>query len=157
MAHSIELLLDEHADAAIRRIASHPHRPHVTLVAAQRIAPDVDPVLSELVGDFPLTAVVGAPLVFGGHRLTLARLVVPSVALLALHKKVYDLCRPFVSTVFAHSAPGTWTPHVTLGRGFTPARVGEALATDRIAADIETNFVGMRRWDGDTKCEYLIS
>ena len=157
MAHSIELLLDARADTAIRRIASHTHRPHITLVAAERIAPDVDSLLGELGDWFPLPAVLGAPLVFGGARLTLARLVVPSAELLALHKQVYDLCQPFVSTVFAHCAPGQWTPHVTLGRRFTPAEIGEALAVEGIATDIKANTVGLRRWDGDAKREYLIS
>jgi 2'-5' RNA ligase len=157
MVHSIELLLDERADAAVRRIASHRNRPHITLVAAERIAPDIDHALSGLAGDFPLSAVLGAPLVFGRDRLTLARLVVPSGGLLALHQKVYDLCQPFVPNVFAHCAPGEWTPHVTLGRRFTPAQIGEALAVDGITADIAASIVGLRRWDGDAKREYLIS
>jgi 2'-5' RNA ligase len=157
MAHSIELLLDERADTAIRRIASHTNRPHITLVAAEGVAPDVDRALSGLAGDFPLSATLGAPLVFGRGRLTLARLVVPSGGLLALHEKVYDLSRPFVPNVFAHCAPGQWTPHVTLGRRFTPAQIGEALAVDGITADIQLSIVGVRRWDGDAKREYLIS
>jgi 2'-5' RNA ligase len=173
MAHSIELLLDQRADTAIRqlwqelsdaglpsqlRVTSDTNRPHVTLVAAERISPDVDDPLAELAEDFPLPAVLGAPLVFGGGRLTLARLVVASEALLALHDEIHGLCRPFVSGLFAHSAPGQWTPHVTLGRRFTGAQVGEALAAvDGIAADIRGSVVGLRRWDGDAKREYLIS
>ncbi|SBS75953.1 conserved hypothetical protein [uncultured Mycobacterium sp.] len=157
MAHSIELLLDERADTAIRRIASHDNRPHITLIAAERIDPEVDQVLTELADRFPVPAVIGAPLVFGGGRLTLARLVVPTGRLLALHENVYDLCRPFVPNVFTHCAPGQWTPHVTLGRRFTPAQVGEALSVDGITADIRASIVGLRRWDGDARREYLIA
>lgn len=156
MAHSIEFLLDERADAAVRRIASHRNRPHITLIAAERIDPEVDHVLTELADRFPVPAVIGAPLVFGGGRLTLARLVVPSAALLALHQKVYDLCMPFVPKVFAHCAPSEWTPHVTLGRRFTPAQVGEALAVDGVTADIRAGVVGLRRWDGDAKVERVL-
>ena len=140
MAHSIELLLDERADTALRqlwqeladaglpsqlRVTSDTNRPHITLIAAERIAPDVDDRLAELGDRFPVRAVLGAPLVFGFGRLTLARLVVPSSALLALHEQVYDQCRPFVSSIFPHSQPaGQWTPHVTLGRRFTAAQAG---------------------------------
>jgi hypothetical protein len=173
MAHSIELLLDQRADTAIReawqalhdaglpsqlKVGSATNRPHITLVAAERIAPAVDELLTGLSEELPRATVLGAPLVFGGDRLTLARLVVPSDALLDLHEVVYDDCRPHMTNRFAHSLPGRWTPHVTLGRRFTPAQVGEALAAvDGITADIRASVVGMRRWDGDTKCEHLIS
>ena len=70
---------------------------------------------------------------------------------------VYDDCLPHMTNRFAHSLPGRWTPHVTLGRRFTPAQVGEALAVDGIAADLRASVVGLRRWDGDAKREYLIS
>ncbi len=172
MAHSIELLLDERADTAIRemwrvladaglpsqlKVASPTNRPHITLIAAERIAPDVDKVLAGLPDEFPRPVVLGAPLVFGGDRLTLARLVIPSDTLLDLHEVVYDDCLPHMTNRFAHSLPGRWTPHVTLGRRFTPAQVGEALAVDGIAADLRASVVGLRRWDGDAKREYLIS
>jgi 2'-5' RNA ligase len=172
MAHSIELLLDQRADDAVRqiwqaladaglpsqlRVTSDTNRPHVTLIAAERISPDVDAALTELRDCFPLPAVLGAPLVFGGGRLTLARLVVPSAALLALHEQVYNRSLPHVSNLFGHSKPGQWTPHVTLGRRFTPAQVEEALAAvEAIAADIPAAVVGLRRWDGDAKVDRIL-
>ncbi len=123
MAHSIELLLDDHSDAAIRtvwhrledaglpsqlRVKSATNRPHVTLLAAERIAADVDDELTQLRARFPLPVVVGAPLIFGGGKLTLARLVVASADLLALHRDVVDRCLPHLpQEPYAHSAPGT--------------------------------------------------
>jgi hypothetical protein len=173
MAHSIELLLDERADTAVRqmwrslaeagmpsqhRVPSDTRRPHITLIAAERIDPGIDEELTWLAAELPRPVVLGAPLVFGGDRLTLARLVIPSDKLLDAHELVYDVCRPFVSNVFAHSAPGRWTPHVTLGRRFTPAQVGQAFAAvNGLAADIRASIVGLRRWDGDAKREYLIN
>jgi len=171
MAHSIELLLDPRADACVRqiwhaladarlpsqvRVTSDTNRPHITLLAAERISPDVDGMLAELVDLFPVRAVLGAPLVFGGARLTLARSVVASSALLALHEQVLALSEPHVSTLFAHSTPGHWTPHVTLGRRFTPAQIGEALAVSGVAADIEADIVGLRRWDSDARTEHVL-
>ncbi len=171
MAHSIELLLDERADTAIRRlwqsladaglpsqltVTSDTNRPHITLLAAERIEPDVDEALTQLTGLFPLDVVVGAPLVFGGGRLTLARLVVASQPLLNLHEQVYTCSLPFAPKLFAHSRPGHWTPHITLGRRFTPAQVGDALAIARFTADIPATITGLRRWDGDAKVERVL-
>ena len=171
MAHSIELLLDDRADAAVRelwraldeaglpsqqRVRSDTNRPHITLIAAERISPDVDAGLAELDDLFPLPTTLGAPVVFGGGRLTLARLVIPSEAALALHRRIYDLCQPYVSNLFSHSAPGHWTAHVTLGRRFTPAQIGEALARAGITSDIEAEIVGLRRWDSDARTEHVL-
>jgi hypothetical protein len=172
MAHSIELLLDQRADDAVRhtwqaladaglpsqlRVTSETNRPHITLIAAERISPDVDERLAELADRFPLRAVLGAPLVFGVGRMTLARLVVPSAGLLALHEHIYDMCLPWVTNVFAHSAPGRWTPHVTLGRRFTPAQAGDAFGVvDGITADIRAGIVGLRRWDSDARTDRVL-
>ena len=173
MAHSIELLLDARSDAAIRtawhrladaglpsqlQVKSVSNRPHITLLAADRISPDVDDALAQLRPHFPLPILVGAPLVFGGGKLTLARLIVASADLLALHREVYDRCLPHVpQQPFAHSAPRRWTPHATLGRRFTADEVGRALAVlDGLAGDISAHVVGLRRWDGDARVERVL-
>ena len=178
MAHSIELLLDAHTDAAIRaawqaladaglpsqvNVKSATNRPHITLLAAERISPDVDVVLRELASQLPLDCVVGAHVVFGGPvfggpRLTLARLIVPSVELLALHAEVYRLALPFVSgQQFAHCRPGHWTAHATLGRRLTAIDVGDALGpAEEVAADLAAEVVALRRWDSDARTDHLL-
>jgi len=171
MAHSIELLLDPRADAAVRQIwqalaeaglpsqvnvTSETNRPHITVIAAERIAPDVDEELAGLAEEFPRAVVLGAPLIFGDARMTLARLVIPSEALLALHEEVYEECLPHMTNRFAHTRPGQWTPHVTLGRRFTPAQIGEALAISGLADDIEADIAGLRRWDSDARTEHVL-
>lgn len=173
MAHSVELLLDESSDASIRcewralaeaglpsqlQVKSATNRPHVTLLAADRISPEVDELLAELRSRFPVPCVVGAPLVFGGGRLTLARLIVPSAELLALHQEVFRRSLRYVSgEPFAHCAPGHWTPHATLGRRFTPLQLGEALAVVAgTAGDVAAQVVGLRRWDGDQRVEQVL-
>ena len=173
MAHSIELLFDAHSDAAIRagwqaladaglpsqlQVKSATNRPHVTLLAAQRIIADVDEPLHGLASRLPLTCLVGAPVVFGGPRLTLARLIVPSAELLALHEEVYRLALPYlIGDSFSHCRPAHWTAHATLGRRFTPADIGAALAiAGGAASDLEAEMVGLRRWDSDTRTEHLL-
>lgn len=175
-AHSIELLLDAHSDEVIRdqwqaladtglpsqvHVKSATNRPHVTLLAAQRISPDVDELLRDLAERLPLDTVVGAPLVFGGPRLTLARLIVPSADLLALHEEVYRRALPhLVGDPFAHCRPGHWTAHATLGRRFGVAQIDAAMTAlgvaDGGAADLPARLVGLRRWDGDERVDYVL-
>jgi 2'-5' RNA ligase len=172
MSHSIELLLDRHSDVAVRaqwraladaglpsqlRIKADTNRPHITLLAAQQISPDVDETLRALAPHFPLPCVLGTPLVFGGPRVTLARLVVPSSALLALHAEVYRLTMAHLpGGPYGHCEPGHWTPHVTLGRRYTAEEVGRALTALSCYGDLPARVVGLRRWDGDARIDHLL-
>lgn len=173
MAHSIELLLDDRSDAAIRRVwqaldeaglpsqvgvKSATNRPHVTLIAAERISPDADESLAQLEPHVPFGMLIGAPLIFGGGRITLARLIVACTPLLDLHREVYDRCLPHLpGAPFAHTEPGHWTPHATLGGRFTAEQVSDALRViDGLCTDIEATAVGLRRWDGDARVERVL-
>lgn len=172
MAHSVELLLDEHTDSAIRaqwraladaglpsqlRVKSPTNRPHITLLAAERISGGVDDTLRDLADRLPLPCVVGAPLVFGGTAMTLARLIVPSAGLLDLHAEVYRRTVPHVTgDPFAHSRPGHWTAHATLGRRFGADEIGPALAAVGDSADLAAHIVGMRRWDSDQRVDQIL-
>lgn len=184
MAHSIELLLDPGSDARIRstwsalaqaglpsqeRVTSSTNRPHVTLLAAQRISPDVDDVLRPLAAHFPVACVVGALLVFGGPpggryrrsasaAYTLARLIVPSAELLALHEEVYRLCLPYlIGEPFEHCRPGHWTAHATLGRRLTADEVGLAMTVvNSNGDDLPADVTGLRRWDSDGRVDHLL-
>jgi hypothetical protein len=183
MAHSIELLLDPRTDTAIRaawqaladaglpsqvNVKSSTNRPHITLLAAERISPDVDEVLRGLAPRLPLACVVGAHVVFGGpvfggSSLTLARLIVPSADFLALHAEVYRLALPFVTgQPFPQCRPGHWTAHATLGRRLTGTEVGAALglaeevAADFMTSDLMAEVVALRRWDSDARTDHLL-
>ncbi len=177
MAHSIELLLDPDSDHAIRaqwqalteaglpsqsHVKSPTNRPHITLLAAQRISAGVDGVLRELGERLPFDAVIGAPLVFGGSKLSLARLIVPSADLLAVHAEVYRLALPYVTgDPYPHCAPGHWTPHATLGRRFNTEQIGPALAAVQGAGlpnggDLAARITGMRRWDSDQRVDQIL-
>ena len=173
MAHSLELLLDSHSEAVVRsiwealagaglpsqlRVKSSTNRPHITLIAAEGISPAVDDVLAGMHQQFPIDCVVGAPIVFGGPRLTLARLMVPSEGLLALHEQIFGLSlSSLVGEPFAHCRPGHWTPHVTLGRRYTDEEIGPALAVvNDLGGDIPARIVGLRRWDSDERVDHVL-
>ncbi len=103
MVQSLELILDDALDAAVRsewqmlldaglpsqaRHTGSSNRPHVTL----SVADDFDRLDSRLATDLVVPSTVpirlGAFVVFHGRSTTLARLVVPSVELLDLHARV---------------------------------------------------------------------
>ena len=173
MVHSIELLLDPDSDAAVRRVwtkladaelpsqaanKSPSNRPHISLVVAERIDADVDILLRPIAQRLPIRCVVGAPLLFGGPRFTVARLVVPSAELLSLHADAHDACLPhLLPGPMAHTTPGAWTPHVTLCRRMDPAQLAKALTVvKKLTRDIRGEFVGMRHWDGNKRVEQPI-
>ncbi|CAJ1504232.1 2'-5' RNA ligase family protein [[Mycobacterium] burgundiense] len=173
MVHSIELLFDEPTDAQLRRcwrqladaglpsqsrVQSATNRPHVTLLAAEHIDTAADAAVAQLLDRLPLDGVVGAPLLFGRRSYVLARLIVASPDLLALHADVHDVCAPHLRPGPApHSAPGHWTPHVTLGRRFSAEEAGRALtAVPELGRDLTGRLVALRHWDGDQRVEHLL-
>lgn len=155
---SLELLLDADAEHAVRRdwealaaaglssLAAHTapsNRPHVTLLARSTDVAhplDIGPAL-------PLPLVLGPPLLLGaGDRRVLARAVVPTPALLALHAAVLRAAGPGDDP--PHVLPGRWMPHVTLARRLRVADLTVALAL--LGPAIEARAVAVRRWDAST-------
>ncbi|RAV15801.1 2'-5' RNA ligase family protein [Mycolicibacterium sp. GF69] len=169
MVHSVELVFDPDTEAAVRRIwddlreAGIPSqapasRPHTTLTVAERIEPDVDELLLSLTDRFPLPCRIGAPLFFGRAKAVLARLVVPTTALLAVHAEVHRLCATHLNPgPMPNALPGDWTPHVTMARRVVPAQMGRAVRIAGKPSEINGRIVGLRRWDGNAKREYPIA
>jgi 2'-5' RNA ligase len=169
MVHSIELVFDHDTEAVIRRIwadladAGIPSqapasRPHVTLAVAERIAVDVDELLSPVSEQLPLVAAIGAPVLFGRANVVFARLVVPTTELLALHAEVHRRCLPhIVPAPMPNSVPGQWTAHVTLARRVGGGQLGRALRIAGRPSQIDGRFAGLRRWDGNKRAEHPIS
>ena len=169
MVHSIELVFDRDTEAAIRHIwadlaavgipsQAPASRPHATMVVAEHIASDVDALLRPLSQRLPLDCAIGAPVLFGRANVVFARLVVPTTDLLALHAEVHRLCLPhLVPGPMSNSLPGQWTAHVTLARRVSGAQLGRALRVAGRPSQIDGRFVGLRRWDGNKRVEYLIS
>lgn len=171
MVHTIELVFDRDTEAAIRHLwdglaaAGIPSqapaaRPHVTLVVAEGIAADVDALLTPLSQRMPIPCVVGAPVFFGragNANAVLARLVVPTPELLALHAETHRRCRPYlVSGPAPNSEPGQWTAHVTLARRVRGGQLGRALRVAGRPAQLHGGFAGLRRWDGNKRVEHTI-
>lgn len=168
MVHSIELLFDPDTEATLRRIwedlaaADLPSRvpagrPHVTVAVAEQISPDVDELLRPIARQLPLACDVGAPLLFGQSNAVLARLIVPSAELLALHADVHRVCGAhLLPGPLPHSLPGRWTAHVTVARRIEDAQLGPVLRIAGQPAEIRGTLAGLRRWDGTERVEYPI-
>ncbi|CAN3128896.1 2'-5' RNA ligase family protein [Mycobacterium sp. smrl_JER01] len=172
MVHSVELLFDADTDAAVRQVwdeltaagirslAAHrspTNRPHVTLAVAETMGAGVHAALRPVLDRLPLRGVIGAPMLFGGGRsVTLVRLMVPSLELLALHNDTHRICLPHTAVMLPHAEPGQWTPHVTLARRVPSARLESVWAVPGVVRDITATAVGLRHWDGDARVEHRI-
>lgn len=168
----MELTLDEAGDAAVRRIwfalqdadlpsqANHTgasNRPHTTLTVAEEISGAADAELVSMLPKLPLPCRLGAPVVFGHGRYTVARLVVPSAELLAVHADVHRICLPHMpSGALHHTEPGQWTAHVTVARRVRAEQVADVLAI-AAGAEIDGGFAGLRHWDGNARIDHAIS
>jgi 2'-5' RNA ligase len=168
MVHSIELLFDRDTEGAIRRLwtdlaargipsQAPASRPHVTLAVAERIAPDVDALLEPVAQRLPLDCAVGAAVLFGRSNAVLARLIVPTAELLALHTEVLRVCGPhLVPGAMPNSLPDQWTGHVTLARRVGRGQLGRAVRIAGRPAEIRGSFAALRRWDGNKRVEHVI-
>jgi hypothetical protein len=168
MVHTIELVFDRGTEAAVRHLwddlaaAGIPSqapasRPHVTLLVADEIAADVDTLLTPLTERMPIRCLVGAPVLFGRGNAILARLVVPTAELLAVHAEVHRQCQPHLTPGPApNSEPGKWTGHVTLARRIRGGQLARALRIIGRPAQIPGSFAGLRRWDGNKRVEHPI-
>lgn len=162
--HSLELLLDEATDAAVRagwrrlldaelpsqaRHTGASNRPHITLALADELPVDTVTAVRAAVGrSLPLPLRLGGLLVFAGPRPVVARLAVASTALLELQAAVVAALKDQAVDPHGQFAPGAWTPHVTLARRLTPEVLGAVL---QVAGEEPGDLVGaaveLRQWD----------
>ncbi|MGJ7442444.1 2'-5' RNA ligase family protein [Aquipuribacter sp. MA13-6] len=172
MVQSVELVLDPALEERVRaqwralveadlpslgRHTGPTNRPHVTLGVAQGVAPEHEERLVAAVDAaraLPLPVRLGGLVLLGGHKHVLARLVVPSVALLQLHGAVHQAWRDTLDRP-DHMAPGVWTPHVTLALHLNDSQVGQALTALRrmpdAGRDADGEAVALRRWDSTAR------
>lgn len=157
---SIELLLDSATEAAVRaewdalatlgvsslaRHTSASNRPHVTLLVRTDLSAFDAGALR---GRSSFAVTLSAPVLFGtGERRVLARSVVPTDDLLDIHSAVHAVAGPGDDA--PHTAPGSWTPHVTLARRLRIADLAAAL--DHVGGEIHGRAAGVRLWDPATK------
>lgn len=130
---TVELLLDEAADAAVReawrrladaglpsqaRHRSPTNSPHLTLASCPELTAPIRWELAEVATALPLPVRFAGLIRFERPTSVLAWSLAPDAALAELHRKVWDAVtsdnRP--ETLNPFHAPGNWSPHITLGR-----------------------------------------
>ncbi|MFG6444044.1 2'-5' RNA ligase family protein [Microbacterium sp. P07] len=153
---SIELLLDPETEARVRAdwqslatagmsslgaYRSETNRPHLTLL----VRPNLDPVaFGDALTQLPVPVTLAEPTVFAhGDRGVLAWKVEPSPALLHLHRTVHAAVPAGEDA--PHTAPGDWTPHITLARRLKLSALPDALAL--LGPAHVGAGVSLRRWD----------
>ncbi|MGB3763777.1 MAG: 2'-5' RNA ligase family protein [Ornithinimicrobium sp.] len=171
---SVELVLDDAADAAVRAQwaalaaaglpsqadhTSASNAPHVTVGVADAIDETVERQLEDAAAALPLPAQLGPLVLLGGRRVVLARMVVVTKALLALHHQVSRTMAECPGRS-DYLRPGQWVPHVTLAARLAPEMVPEALEVlreHRPAHDESARCaVGLRRWDSVARRKWII-
>ncbi|SIT87896.1 2'-5' RNA ligase family protein [Microbacterium sp. RU33B] len=153
---SIELLLDAETEALVRAdwdrlaaagmssLAAHraeSNRPHITLLARPFLAPQS---FAAVVAQLPVPVTLGEPMLFPhGDRGVLARRVVPDAGIRRLHAAIHAAAPPGDDAPY--TAPGDWTPHVTLARRLRVDQFDDAL---RLLGPVRVGTaVALRRWD----------
>lgn len=171
MVQSLELILEDSLDAAVRREwqilvdadlpsqgrhTGSSNRPHITLSVADELD-ELDARVADEYLRVGLPVRLGAFVIFRGKHITLARTVVPSRALVDLHTRVSVLVGD-ADGVRSHTTPGKWTPHVTIARRMTRVELAEAVVRlDSVQPDLVGSTSALRRWDGDAKREWVVA
>ncbi len=168
--HSVELVLDDDTDLAIRRQwaalldAGLPsqgrhrgasNRPHITMTLAESLDAADLAGLASAVSALPLPVTVGGLVLFGARRFVLARLAIPSTELLAVQAELVGaLARP--ANPHGTFSAGRWTPHVTLARKLTADQLAVALTVLGDMPPVTGTLTAARRWDIAAKQEQWI-
>jgi hypothetical protein len=159
---SVELIPDAELDRAVRddwdrllgadlpssgRNPAPSNRPHVTLAVRDR----VDPAAFAGIAEMLPVALELAGFVLLGHRdrYVLARHVVVSAPLLAVHRVVAEIAgRP--EPRYSNTGIDRWTPHITVARGLTAARLATAMRLVK-APNVVGQATGARVWDAEAR------
>lgn len=154
--HSLDLILGDTASARIRaqwdalsaaglpsqaRHRSFSNAPHVTLLQAASIPPDVERRVAEAVQPYlPMRFTTSGLALLGHGPYTLAWLVQPNAGTsrMVAEQRRFDLRQD-----------RSWLPHVTLARRLNGADVVRALTLVSGSSATDMTAVGLRRWDPD--------
>ena len=172
MVQSVEMLLDPATEAQVRdewsqlvdaglpsqaRHTGATNRPHLTLAVARELGADQEAAIcAATAGALPIRLLLGGLVVFGPGPFILCRLVVPSIELLHLHRRVVAAVGPTSDTV-AHQQDGGWTAHVTLARRLTAEQLAAAVTILSPARDLDGLGAAVRRWDGERKVAWTVA
>ncbi|OQD51756.1 hypothetical protein BM536_038335 [Streptomyces phaeoluteigriseus] len=165
---TVELLLDEAADLAVReawrrladaglpsqaRHRSPTNSPHLTLASCPELTGPIRYELAEVAAALPLAVRFTGVVRFERPTSVLAWALDCDAALAGLHRRVWEavVSDSPPETLNPFHAPGRWSPHITLGRtrragAFAGRRVPELLPAPPLSA----GFTTLRSYDTQT-------
>jgi 2'-5' RNA ligase len=168
VVRTVELLLDESADLAVReawrrladaglpsqaRHRSPTNSPHLTLATCPELTAPIRWELAEVAAALPLPVRITGVVRFERPTSVLAWALDLDAALAGLHRRVWEAVTadspPQALNPF--HAPGRWTPHITLGRtrrpgAFTDRRLPGLLPAPPLPVRLTT----LRSYDTET-------
>ncbi len=159
---SVELLPDPELDRAVRedwdrllgadlpssgRNPAPSNRPHLTLAVRDGLEPSAFAGITDML---PIAVELGGVVILGHrNRYVLARHVVVTAPLLAVHRTVAELAGT-PQPHYSNTGIDRWTPHMTLARGLTAERLAKAMRLIR-APNLIGQAIGARVWDADAR------
>ncbi|MEV4788203.1 2'-5' RNA ligase family protein [Streptomyces tuirus] len=165
---TVELLLDETADQAVReawrrladaglpsqaRHRSPTNSPHVTLAVCPELTAPIRWELAEVAATLPLPVRCTGVVRFERPTTVLAWALDLDSALARLHRRVWDAVASDSppGTLNPFHEPGRWAPHITLGRtrragAFADRRIPELLPAPPLSIQLTT----LRSYDTST-------
>ena len=163
------MLLDEGLDALVRsdwdplavagvpsqgRHRSASNRPHVTLAAMKAVDAALEPQMVRALGD-PGAGPAGRAVGVRSRPVRDVRAVVPDIELLRRQALLGAVLGSGAELPYMQA--GHWVPHVTLAHRMTADQVAVALSVVRGPRVADGYAVGVRRWDGDARREWLLA
>nr|WP_155074173.1 2'-5' RNA ligase family protein [Streptomyces taklimakanensis] len=173
---TVELLLDDTADRAVREAwrhlaaaglpsqAGHPHptnRPHLTLATVETLPAAARERVEDALTALPVPFRLEGLLRFGGRVRVLAWAVRPTPELLRVHRSVWRALEssPGAGPSNPLHAPGRWIPHITLGRSRRPVweAPDELLLPVPPGGGPRGRFTGARSYDTVTRAVEILT
>ena len=141
MAHALEMFFDADSEAEIKQVwnrleaeglpslatrTHRQHRPHVTLVVAERIEAARLQDGRDLLAAKHMDVTLHSPAVFQRSGV-LYLSVVPTLALLRLHQEVQAALADNLVAPWGAYSVGAWVPHCTLAQGLTREQLARGI------------------------------
>ena len=166
MAYALELYFDPPAESAVRTMWANlearglrsmatvghcRHRPHVSLLVAERLTPDQARAAVEPLTD--ATDVVlrlGSIAVFPGRAGVVYLAVTPTRRLLRLHHELHVRLAAVGVESGRHYLPDAWVPHCTLAQGLAHDQVTTAVRAIKRLRPIDADVIEVGIQNTDT-------
>lgn len=132
--------LDAEGAPSVATLMEGRHRPHVSLVVAERLEPDL---VAEALDGMAIVPSFGLTFLFVGEFLGRVLWLgpAPTVALLQHQAQVYDRIRAAGLDVWEQYRPGRWVPHCTLSMRVPNSLMGVAVRRCLEVVPIEATLV----------------